>query len=220
VKKRAVELRVMKERLVSEMRMKERVDDEYGVDRINAMIAGINAEYAAMGVNVDVTHDAGIVGTEGDEDAEEEESDNDHEPRSSKRYVYFHANNLYSIAYVLSTIFSFFTHRRRVSTSTASQQHIHPLHWSRRVTLDNPHGFADKVFARLRAIEDPDEREKEEKKLLAKRRWNEKQRSNAETAARQRDHQNEKNRLKKINAGYVMLVALQLKTVPVLPVRY
>jgi hypothetical protein len=56
------------------------------MDRINAMIAEINAEYAAMGVNVGVTHDASVVGIEGDED-EEEESDSDHEPRPTKRYV-------------------------------------------------------------------------------------------------------------------------------------
>jgi hypothetical protein len=86
VKKWAVELRLMKGRLDSEMRIKEPVDDEYGVDRINAMIAEINAEYAAMGVNVGVTHNVSIVGIEGDED-EEEDSDSDHEPRSSMRYV-------------------------------------------------------------------------------------------------------------------------------------
>jgi hypothetical protein len=46
-KKRSVELTVMRGRLKSEMKMKEPVDDEYGVDRINAMIADIEAEYAA-----------------------------------------------------------------------------------------------------------------------------------------------------------------------------
>jgi hypothetical protein len=98
LRKRSVELRVMKERLSSEMKMKEPLDDEYGVDRINAMIADINAEYAAMGVNIGVTHDASVVGIEGDED-EEEESDSDHEPRSSKRCV-----NLY--IYVCSTVYT------------------------------------------------------------------------------------------------------------------
>jgi hypothetical protein len=98
VKKRAVEIRLMKERLVGENNLKEPVDDEFGVDRINAMIADINAEYAAMGVNIGVTHDASVVGIEGDED-EEEESDSDHEPRSSKRCV-----NLY--IYVCSTVYT------------------------------------------------------------------------------------------------------------------
>jgi hypothetical protein len=74
VKKLRMELKVMKERLDSEIRMKESVD-EYGMDRINAMIADINAQYA------------GAVGTEGDK-AEEEESDSDNGPRSLKRYVY------------------------------------------------------------------------------------------------------------------------------------
>jgi hypothetical protein len=91
VKKRSVELKVMRERLKSEMKMKEPIDDEYGVDRINAMIADINAEYAAMGVNIGVTHNTSVVGTEGDED-EEEESGSDHEPRPTKRYVYISIN--------------------------------------------------------------------------------------------------------------------------------
>jgi hypothetical protein len=47
VKKRAVELEVMRKRLNSEMNLKEPIDDEYGTDRINAMIADINAEYAS-----------------------------------------------------------------------------------------------------------------------------------------------------------------------------
>jgi hypothetical protein len=47
MKKQAVELRVMKERRGGEMNLKEPIDDEYGLDRINAMIADIDAEYAA-----------------------------------------------------------------------------------------------------------------------------------------------------------------------------
>jgi hypothetical protein len=104
------------------------------------------------------------------------------------------------------------TYRRRASTgaSSASQQQVNSNHWSRRVTADNPHGFADKVLVRLRAIEVPDEREREEKKLLQQRRKSEKRRSDAETVARIRDHQNERYRQRKINAGYVV-VAAQLK---------
>jgi hypothetical protein len=103
-----------------------------------------------------------------------------------------------------------FPHRRRVSTraSSASQQQVNPNHWSRRVTSDNPHGFTDKTLARLRAIEDPAEREKEEKKLLDMRRRNEKRLSDAKIVARIRDHQNERYRKRKINARYVMLVAV------------
>jgi DNA/RNA endonuclease YhcR with UshA esterase domain len=48
VKKRAVELKVMRVRLTGENNLKVPVDDEYGTDRINAMIADIEAEYAAM----------------------------------------------------------------------------------------------------------------------------------------------------------------------------
>jgi hypothetical protein len=101
---------------------------------------------------------------------------------------------------------AFSTYRRRVSTGAASQQQVHHNHWSRRVTADNPHGFADKTLARLRAIEDPAEREKEEKKVLDLRRWNEKQRSNADVVARHRDQVKVKNHQQKINAGYVMLL--------------
>jgi hypothetical protein len=51
VKKRAAELQVMWARLHSEMNLKEPVDDEYGMDRINAMISDIYAEYATkMGI--------------------------------------------------------------------------------------------------------------------------------------------------------------------------
>jgi hypothetical protein len=50
VKKRGVELKVMRGRLQCEMKMKEAVD-EFGVDRINAMIADIQSEYAA---NMDI----------------------------------------------------------------------------------------------------------------------------------------------------------------------
>jgi hypothetical protein len=87
LRKRGVELQVMRGRLTSEMKMKEPIDDEYGVDCINAMIAEINTEYAAMGVDVGVTRNAGVVGTEGDEDAEEDTDS--HEPRPSMRYVNF-----------------------------------------------------------------------------------------------------------------------------------
>jgi hypothetical protein len=106
----------------------------------------------------------------------------------------------------------FSTHRRRVSTraSSVSQQKVNGNHWSRRVTADNPHGFADKTIARLRAIEDPDERGKEEKKVLDGRRHGEKHRSNAEAVARYRDQHLERYRQKKINAGYVM-IAVKLK---------
>jgi hypothetical protein len=82
-KKQAVELHVMNGRRDSELRMKERVDDEYGIDRINAMISDIKAEYATMGVGI--TRAIGAFGTEGDEEAEEEESDSGNEPRQSKR---------------------------------------------------------------------------------------------------------------------------------------
>jgi hypothetical protein len=46
-KKQGVELMVMKQRLYNETRLKEPIDDEYGMDRINAMIADIEAEYTA-----------------------------------------------------------------------------------------------------------------------------------------------------------------------------
>jgi hypothetical protein len=123
-------------------------------------------------------------------------------PRGTSIYPYMQYN-MHTLVLVSCRIL----HRRRVSTGAASQQQVHPSHWSRRVTADNPHGFVDKVLARLRAIEDPAEREKAEKKVLADRRWNEKQRSDAEAAARRRDQANERCRQKKINAGYVMLVA-------------
>jgi hypothetical protein len=47
VKKRRVELRVMNGRRDSEMKLMEPPDDGYGVDRINAMIADIEAEYSS-----------------------------------------------------------------------------------------------------------------------------------------------------------------------------
>jgi hypothetical protein len=84
-KKRGVELDVMRQRLKGENNLKEPVGDEYGMGRINSMIADINAEYEAMCVNVDVTHDASVVDIEGDEDEDEEDSDSDHEPRPTKR---------------------------------------------------------------------------------------------------------------------------------------
>jgi hypothetical protein len=106
----------------------------------------------------------------------------------------------------------FFTRRRRVSTNTtsASQQQVSGNHWIHRVTADNPHGFVDKVLARLRAIEDPAERQKAERRLIADRRRSERKRSNAETAARIRDQVNERNRQQKINAGCVILIVVQL----------
>jgi hypothetical protein len=87
VKKWRVELKVMKGRLQNEDRLREAIDDEYGIDRINEMIADINAEYAALGVNVGVTHTTDVVGTKDDENEDDEESDNGHERRPSKRYV-------------------------------------------------------------------------------------------------------------------------------------
>jgi uncharacterized protein YcnI len=101
--------------------------------------------------------------------------------------------------------------RCRVSTSTTSQQQVSGNHWSRRVTANNPHGFYDKVLVRLRAIEDPVEREKEVKKLLDARRRHEKQRSDAEAVARKRDQDIERRRQQKINAGYVILFVLLME---------
>jgi hypothetical protein len=89
------------------------------------------------------------------------------------------------------------SYRRKVFLSGR----LHPGHWSHRVTADNPHGFTDKALARFRAIEDPAEREKEEKKLLDARKRNEKHRSNDENAARRRDQKNARSRQQKINAG-------------------
>jgi hypothetical protein len=223
MKKRAVERQVMRGRLRGEKDLKEPtgIDDEYGVDRINAMIADIKAEYNSMGVNIGVTHNAGVVGTESDED-EEEDSDSYIESRPTKRCINFSRYIQYSSVYtsmqdntlcIHSCHTLRYPYRRRVSTSTASQQQVHHLHWSRRVTADNPHGFADKVLVRLRAIEDPAQREKEEKKVLDQRRRNEKQRPNTETAARHRDQMNERYRQQKINAGYVMLIIVQLKII-------
>jgi hypothetical protein len=57
VKKRSLELNMMKWRLNGEIMMKEPIDDEYGLDRLNAMIADVHAQYAAMGVNVGNTDD-------------------------------------------------------------------------------------------------------------------------------------------------------------------
>jgi hypothetical protein len=114
-----------------------------------------------------------------------------------------------------SPYITFYSLRRRVNTDVntnnigiASQQQAHPSHWSRRVTADNPHGFADKTLVRLRAIEDPAEREKEERMVLDQRRWAEKHRLNGENVARIRDKKNEKLRKQKINAGYVNLTAM------------
>jgi UDP-N-acetylmuramyl pentapeptide synthase len=81
MKKRGVELQVMKWRLKCERSLKEPIDDEYGVDCINAMIAAIEAEYAAKGLNAGFAIPiAGIVGDDS------EENDSDYGQRS-KRYV-------------------------------------------------------------------------------------------------------------------------------------
>jgi hypothetical protein len=64
-KKRSVELNVMNARLDSEMKMKEPVDDEYGIDHINAMVADINAEYKAK------MADAGVSAVDDDGDISE-----------------------------------------------------------------------------------------------------------------------------------------------------
>jgi hypothetical protein len=47
-KKRLVEMKVMAKRQENERSMMEPIDDEYGMDCINAMIADINAQYATM----------------------------------------------------------------------------------------------------------------------------------------------------------------------------
>jgi hypothetical protein len=58
MKKWGVELQVMKARLRSEGKLKEPIDDEYGMDCINAMIVDINKQYA---VKVDDAEDGGNV---------------------------------------------------------------------------------------------------------------------------------------------------------------
>jgi hypothetical protein len=102
VKKRGVELHVMRGRLTNEMNLKEPIDDEYGTERINAMIAEINAEYAAKGVIIGVTHNAGVVSTEDDQD---EDSDSDsHESRLIRRYVYLSIHR-YAVYYTYLFLF-------------------------------------------------------------------------------------------------------------------
>ena len=81
-KKQMVEINVMMKRQTTERGVKEPIDDEYGMDCINAMIADIEAEYAAMAVNDGTTRDADLVGTE---DEDEEESDSDSESQSSEK---------------------------------------------------------------------------------------------------------------------------------------
>jgi hypothetical protein len=88
---------------------------------------------------------------------------------------------------------------------------VNPNHWSRRVTADNPHGFVEKTLAKLRAIEDPVKREKEEMKVLDIRRRNDQHRSDAEAVARIRDQVNGRYRQQKINAGYVILVVVSME---------
>jgi hypothetical protein len=98
-------------------------------------------------------------------------------------------------------VFALSSYRHMARASGASRQETHHSHWSRRVTADNPRGFSDKVLARLRAIEDPAKREREEKKLLDQRRWSEKWRSNTDHLA----HRNDRKRQQKINSGYAIV---------------
>ena len=72
----------MRCRMKSDMSMKEPIDDEYGIDYINTMIADINTQYAAVGV-YGLPHNAGA---EGDED-EDEDGGSDQGMRPSRRYV-------------------------------------------------------------------------------------------------------------------------------------
>jgi hypothetical protein len=64
VKKRRVELKVMLQRLMGEKDLKEPIDDEYGTDRINVMIADVEAEYSAR------IKDAGSGAAEEEEDGD------------------------------------------------------------------------------------------------------------------------------------------------------
>ena len=96
-------------------------------------------------------------------------------------------------------------YRRRVGTSTsASGRQVHPLHWSHRVTSDNPHGFKDDALARLNAIEDPVEREKKEEFMVRRRANTHRRRSDAAVRARMRELKKERHRTQKQNAGYVL----------------
>jgi hypothetical protein len=201
IKKRTVELLIMRDRLKTESGLKIPIDDEYGMERINRMIADIYKLYAAMGEDVPV--DA----------VEVDDSDSDSEPRRSKRWVFCDGSKFVRIwghnGHVLLVHIHRLNHivvfisRRRVSTRSASRQQVHHSHWSHRVTADNPHGFLAKTHERLRAIDDPVEREKEERKILSGRRYNEKIRLDDESRARKRDQQKEKSRQQKIDGGYV-----------------
>jgi hypothetical protein len=64
VKKRSVERQVLWGRLKNEKDLKEPVDDEYGTDRINVMIADVEAEYSAR------IMDAGSGAAEEEEDGD------------------------------------------------------------------------------------------------------------------------------------------------------
>jgi hypothetical protein len=144
-------------------------------------------------------------------DSEEEDSDDRPSKRQVKLVICCTPMFACESTYIpVSSIF--FTHRRRVSTNTtsASQRQVSGNRWSRRVTADNPHGFPDKVLVRLRAIEDPAERQKAERRLIADRRRSERKRSNAEVVARIRIQTNERYLQQKINAGCVILIVMQL----------
>jgi hypothetical protein len=95
----------------------------------------------------------------------------------------------------------YFLHSR---TSTRHQSEFNPFHWSHHVTADNPHGFRKKTLDRLRAIEDPVEREKEEKKVLSNREALRRRNQDADYVLRRRKTANAREQRKRINAGYVL----------------
>jgi hypothetical protein len=97
------------------------------------------------------------------------------------------------------TIIFFFLHSYRLSPD-ARQHYLGSRHWSRRVTADNPHGFTDKPLARLRAIEDPAEREKEEQRLLWSRESSAKWRSDPANRKKEQEKRSGEVRRKKIDA--------------------
>jgi hypothetical protein len=87
--------------------------------------------------------------------------------------------------------------------ASSQRGELHHSHWSHRVTADNPHGFTDTTLARFRAIEDPAEREKEERRMLMKRAATALRKEDAAYRQKQRDYFHGHYQKKKIDAGYV-----------------
>jgi hypothetical protein len=195
-------MQILRKRKKSEENIKKPIDDDYGLDCINAMISDVQTQYEPLVMGEDDVEDAS------DSSDEDGDASSDARPQPSRRYVsvvlsdqtvpvpvsyqyryWYIVDTMSSLILTLIYLFTSFLHRQVSS------------HSRNLITPENPHGFQLKVLVRLQAIENPEEYDKAVKRLLSSREVADRLLSRDEYREKVHRSQNQRRRQRKIDAG-------------------